>query len=139
MNAKQYLEQYASCQKKILRERENLLRASEKIDTISIDYSGMPHGTDISSKQERYLLELESIIENKSSMINKWTETMLEVQRVVLKVDNPTYLTLLMDRYINGLSWDEVASKLNYSTSHVKGKLHPKALETIKRILENTQ
>lgn len=139
MNAKQYLEQYASCQRKILQERENLLRVSEKIDTISIDYSGMPHGNEVSSKQERYLLELESIVENKSALINKWTETMLEVQRVVLKVDDPVYQTLLMDRYINGLSWDAVASNLHYSTPHVKGKLHPKALERVKRILENTR
>lgn len=139
MNTQSYLNQYRVCRDRILRERENLLRITEAIDSVSIDYSGMPHGADITSKQERYVLDLEALVEKKSAAINRWTEIMLEVKKVVLAVDDPMYSALLYHRYISCLGWDEVADLLAYSCPYVKSVLHGKALECAKMILDDTR
>lgn len=138
MTTKEYLEQYTRCKRRILRERENLLRITEAIDSVSIDYSGMPHGSDTTSKQERYIVDLEALFEKKSAMINQWTETMLEVKKVVLAVEDPLCSALLYHRYISDMPWDEVAEALAYSVTYVKGTLHSYALNHAKKVLDST-
>lgn len=139
MKTKDYLLQYESAKRKIEAERENILKIVEAIDSMSIDYSGMPHGHDISSKQERYVLDLERALESKSKKICEWTSLMLEIEAVILTLEEPMYSRLLRMKYIEGLHWNVIALKLGYSEQHTKSVLHNKALGAVKIILDNTQ
>lgn len=139
MTTKEYLLQYSRCKENILHERENLLRIIEAIDSISIDYSGMPHGHDISSKQEKYVTDCESAIEKKSRQIASWTSTMLEIEAVIFAVDDPMYSRMLHMKYIEGLHWDVIAYKLNFSEQYTKSVLHNRALSAVKKILDSTR
>lgn len=48
-------------------------------------------------------------------------------------VDDPILRALLIERYVNFKHWMDVADALHYSEVHVKGKLHSRALEAVKR------
>ena len=58
-----------------------------------------------------------------------------EIISAIAKVSNSDLRTLLIDRYINGCKWEDVARHQNYSESHVKGEMHARALRAIERIL----
>ena len=52
--------------------------------------------------------------------------------KLINKLDNVIYRTVLVDRYINCLTWEEVSEGLNMSVRHIL-RLHGKALNAIKR------
>lgn len=54
-----------------------------------------------------------------------------EIIGVIETLDNEDYKTLLVLRYLNCKSWDDIADKLYTSLSTVK-RWHTKALEQIK-------
>lgn len=54
-----------------------------------------------------------------------------EILNAIYEVKNSTYRTLLIERYINFKTWEQIAVKINYDYYHVIKHLHPKALKAI--------
>lgn len=54
-----------------------------------------------------------------------------EIFDAISKVDNPTYRTLLTLRYLQFMTWERIAEKMNIDGRHVY-KLHNKALYVIR-------
>lgn len=67
---------------------------------------------------ERYmsLFEIESIIEEK---IDEAVAKRVEISNNIDKVDDVIYSTLLRNRYINGMKWEDIADITNQSERHV--------------------
>ena len=55
---------------------------------------------------------------------------------IIKKVSCPRCQILLSLRYLCGMNWEEVAEVMEYSYVHVVGRLHPKALEQFKSIMQ---
>lgn len=58
-----------------------------------------------------------------------------EVATVIEAVPDPVQSRLLYDRYIDGMSWDEVANDIGYDPVHTRGRLHGAALIEVQRII----
>ena len=56
-----------------------------------------------------------------------------EILKAISGVDNSTYRTLLIERYINFKTWEEIAVYMNYSYMHIT-RLHGKALQRVKML-----
>lgn len=70
--------------------------------------------------------------------INDLYSTQKDTLRVINTVTDTTLRTLLIYRYMNLWEWDRIAKEMGYSTNHVKGQLHARALESVKFIKDNT-
>lgn len=57
-----------------------------------------------------------------------------EILNAITAVDNPTYRTLLIERYINFKTWEKIAVDMNYSYVHLVHTLHPCALKALKTL-----
>ena len=55
-----------------------------------------------------------------------------EILTAINSVENSIYRTLLIERYINFKTWEQIAVDMNYSYVHIVHTLHPRALEYIK-------
>ncbi|MBC8537052.1 hypothetical protein [Feifania hominis] len=81
---------------------------------------------------ERYL-ELEETINER---INELLEVKQEILAAIRNIDRQEYRVLLIDRYVNGYTWEKVAQHMHYSTKHVLSEMHPAALDAAQRVLE---
>ena len=70
-----------------------------------------------------------------SKAIDERIDELYKIKQEILKaisgVDNSTYRTLLIERYINFKTWERIAVDINYDYYHVIKHLHPKALKAI--------
>lgn len=58
-----------------------------------------------------------------------------EIDQAIEKVENTTYRTLLIERYINFKKWEQIAVDMDYSYVHIV-RLHGKALQKVKDVIE---
>ena len=72
-----------------------------------------------------------------SKAIDERIDELYKIKQEILKaisgVDNSTYRTLLIERYINFKTWEEIAVYMNYSYMHIT-RLHGKALQRVKML-----
>jgi len=71
--------------------------------------------------------------------VSELQEILNEIQDAIYAVetsDRKSILrTLLVDRYLNFLNWNEIAVSLNYSTEYVRGRLHNNAVFAVAEVL----
>lgn len=60
------------------------------------------------------------------------------IRRLINRLDNPTYRTLLAWRYIHCETWEDVAEKMNYSDVWVRTELHSRALAAAEEIFNTS-
>lgn len=59
-----------------------------------------------------------------------------EIESVILGVEDPELSDLLFDRYLIGLSWDEITEDLGKgSVVYVRGKMHAQALDAAWQVM----
>ena len=59
--------------------------------------------------------------------IAEMTKLLDEIEKLLGEVGNPDYRLLLELRYLQGLTWEQIAKKMHYSWRHII-RLHGKAL-----------
>lgn len=62
-----------------------------------------------------------------------------EVLEAIEQVRDGTLRQLLIERYIQCRTWEQVAVNMHYSYIHVVQRLHPEALQEISKIKDDTQ
>lgn len=77
------------------------------------------------------IVDLENEI---NSDIDKFVDAYREIDSVIKRVENNDYRTLLMLRYLNFNTWEEIAEKMNYSVQWVH-KLHGRAVLVVNSLL----
>ena len=65
-------------------------------------------------------------------MIDKLYAIKLEILTAINEVDDGKLRTILIEKYINNKTFEEVAEILSYSKEHVIKTLHPLAVDKIK-------
>ena len=131
MKAKEFLNQYKNAMDLVYRCESEYKEAVENIDAIGSTLSGdgQPHGTGVSRKTEDKALDLVEARE-------KWAKAKRDAfnirQEVVDMIINIPDIEgkVLYERYINLLTWEQIADKLYYSYTGVF-YAHGRALDIV--------
>lgn len=60
----------------------------------------------------------------------------IETIKTINEIDSNLQKTILVERYVNLLSWDDIAKKVGYSTAHVQ-RIHGVALLSLFKVLKS--
>lgn len=91
---------------------------------------GMPHGTGLSDLSS-YAAILDKMMKKLWDEKQKKWEARREIMKAIEELPNETEKCILIDRYINGKKWEEIAVDMSYSYQHVI-RLHGNALIHLK-------
>lgn len=127
---KEYLKRY----RKIDREVNQLLMEKDEIFSlgtkITPTYSDMPKGTGENNKIQSTIEKLEEQEEKINKKIDLLYEVKEDIEKTLHTVEDDTLRVLLRYRYINGLTWEEIAVTMNYDYRWIL-RLHGKALNEL--------
>ena len=102
--------------------REMAMQATGRTDAIRVS------GTGDRSKVEKYILELWDVHNELQTEIAQLMKKSREAEKQILKLEDEKLRAVLELRYLCGLTWEEIASKLHFTMRWVH-KLHKEALE----------
>lgn len=133
--AKEYLRQYKEADRQVKRLEREYEKQLEMIDALGSPLGdGTPHGTNIGNTTAAKALKL----------IEK-TEELLKAKEAAIRVRQEVFDlissipgekgSVLYERYINGLSWEDVADAVNYSLRQVHN-IHRDALKIVQDCIE---
>lgn len=127
---KAYLNSYRAAvrEEKILLEEIQKLRTDKMFPSVVND--GMPHGSGGGDLSE-YAAKLDEAINDLKEQRLKKVRLYTEIQQRIKCVEDDTERELLMLRYLQRKTWEQVAVEMGYSWQHVH-KLHSRALSDFK-------
>ncbi len=131
-NSKEWLLRGWKVNKEIdaLIEAQVSLKAQAKRCTSSI--SAIPRGkTQAFCGNEQIIMRYLQLEDKINSRIDDLVNIKREILEAIDNVDGAELRTLLIYRYIEFKTWEEIAYKMNYSYHYVKKELHLKALKNI--------
>ena len=136
MTAKEYLQQAYQIHRSIQARKQQVARLRELAEQVTsaataTRVSGTPARSKIESAVCR-IADLQAMIQQD---LCRLAEKYEEIQRVIEKVEEGPHRDLLIHRYLNFYTWEEIAEKMNYSYKWVH-VLHGKALEKVKEYIE---
>lgn len=135
MTAKEYLRQYRRLTVKIRQLDLDIMQLEENYDSISIDYSGMPHGSNIADRTAQLATQMSGLRLQKVQLRAEALEKREEVIKVINQVDDPIQCQLLYDRYILFMTWERIAEDCDRSDKWCRTELHSRALQSVNKIL----
>jgi len=86
------------------------------------------------SRLEDCICKIADIEESLQDDISELIELKEKTMKIIDKIDIPEYRSLLIQRYVCGKKWDQVADSMGYSYVHIVNRLHPKALKKLSEI-----
>lgn len=133
MTKKEYLLQYRSIDSEIKsydNEIKKLRELSYKTSGGNMD--GMPHS--VNGKTEAsYTNIVEKIIDMERDRNKKIADLLilkLHIETAIMQVEDLRYRTLLRDKYINGITLEQIAVNMDKSWRHI-ARMHGQALKKI--------
>ncbi len=135
MTARQWLGRGNSARKKIAALRETKEKLYAEVTGTTPGYAGdvVMHAGE-SRKMEKYAEVSEALDAEEARLLEICRETV----EVIGQVEDQRYYRLLLYRYVEGLSWTEVAERMGYTFVHVTRNLHPAALGEVDRLLKKS-
>ena len=133
MNAKDFLLQYRNADYEISEMTETLVRLRTRATKCTTAYGTGGGGSQPS--KDKIPAIIERIIETEKHTerrINELMNIQSIVENAISEVEDGKYKALLMMRYLNGKSFEEISVTLGYSYHYVVHDLHTKALRAIK-------
>ena len=124
---KAYLMEYSKCNEKINILLEELYTWETRATKITAVNTGMPKGGQVSDKVGSSVLKILQIKEKIQQEIDAFSEIANNVYKAINSLNDPTLEALMLYRYIQGLTWEQIALKMNYNYRWVL-RLHNKAL-----------
>lgn len=132
MNTREFLNQYRNAEYEITEMTETLQRLRSRATKCTTAFgSGTPGQTD----KDKLPAIVEKIIEAETkaeAKIKDLINTQAEVENAITCVNDGKCKALLMMRYLNGKSFEEISVALGYSYHYVVHDLHSKALRSVK-------
>ena len=129
MTAKEYLSQYSECMtrvKEISRHLQELRDIAEGLR----DEAGQRVALD------KAVSELVDAQEEAAAEIDRLNKLSADVLGAIDSVSSGTYRSLLYNRYILGMTWEQVAVDMGYSYVHLVNRLHKLALADLQKKLK---
>ncbi|MFR8547749.1 MAG: hypothetical protein ACLVEV_03875 [Lachnospiraceae bacterium] len=127
---KEYLWRYQNAKRKEAEINEEIMQL--RIDKMvpSLVQDGMPHGSgggDLSG----YAARLDELMCELYEQMEQCIAIRLEISRKIEGMQDETESLLLRYRYIQGLKWEDIAVKMEYSWKQIH-RIHGKALNNFK-------
>lgn len=94
--------------------------------------SGGGGGSEISRKAESY----SALYEELDRELKRLDGIMAEITALISRVEDNKLATLLQDRYVRCMTWDQIADETGYDITSVIKRLHPRALSAAKDAIE---
>lgn len=132
MNTKEFLKRYRTAEYEITETTETLLRLRSRATKCTAAYGTSGNGQ---SDKDKLPAIVERIIEAErkaESRVNDLLNAQAEVETAISEVEDGKCKALLMMRYLNGKSFEEISVALGYSYHYVVHDLHSKALRSVK-------
>lgn len=135
MTAKEYLQQYLQAEHSINSKLEQVARLrSLAVKTtqsiVDCRVRGAPK-----NRMENIISRIIDLEKQVDSEIDRLCKIRQQIEDVIQKVSKEEYRQVLRYRYINGLTFEEIAKAMNYSWRWIM-ELHGRALKEIKECIE---
>ena len=120
MKVREYLENAVKIDQKIRDKWEQIQNLESMVTNMSASISDMPgSGNRNVHKFEDMIIKLTEQKDKLLMDLNELVKIKIEVMNMINQVDNWEQHEVLVERYINGLSWEEISVKLIYNIRHV--------------------
>lgn len=130
MTAKDFLQRGRHLGLEIEQLKEARQKSFDEATSITVDYSQSKVQTSSGNSMERKMLKYVNYCETLDKRIEYLSEYRKEMLELINKLDNSTYRTLLIARYINCHTWEQVAEGIHYNLKWTY-VLHGRALQAI--------
>lgn len=125
-----YLSRYRRLNERIDRLLEEQRRWRERALKITPTLSQAPGGSESGSPVERPMDKVLEIEEEINREIDELQTVRQEIRAALNQLEDENLKLLMEYRYIDGLTWEQIAVEMNYSYMQIC-RLHGKALQTI--------
>lgn len=135
MKAKEYLSQALWLDQRINSKLEQLetLRALATKVTAKLAEEKVSGGNNTKSNIENTIAKIVDLEKEINEDIDRLVDIKAEIMDTISRVDDPIGQIILEMRYVNGKSWDEISSSLNYKDSSIF-RIHSRALKEVTKI-----
>lgn len=132
MTAKEYLSQARYLDNRIKSKLLQIDSLNELATRCTPSYSDMPKSPNREgSRMESAILDIIELEDEISKDVVELVALKKEIVEVIKQVGNTEYQTLLEERYLCFITWEQIAVDMGYELRYIH-KLHGKALEEIK-------
>lgn len=125
------VKEYFQKGRKLNFEIKELIIAKNNAFDMACSATAAPSGervqTSAKNSSELKFINYSQYVEAIEKRVMELCEYRLNMLRLISKLDNVLHRTLLIDRYINCLSWEEIALRFEMTARHMR-RLHGKAL-----------
>lgn len=135
MTAKEYLSRYGLLNAEIVAKQEQADRIRELAETVSHFSNGTGGNGVNGDKVGIYTAKLVDLEKEIIAETNKLVELKREIEAFIAVVEKPILRQLLTLKYINDLTWEQVAERLKKSWRHTM-RLHKIALKNFENVME---
>ena len=129
MTAKEYLLRYRAVKREIEDIDMRMAKLRLKYAAPSaIDYSDMPKAHSTEHDLSDYMAKMDELTDYLISKYTRLRGVEVDIYKRLDRMTDQTERDILRSRYIDGMSWEKIAAKLNYSVRNVT-RLHGPALQ----------
>lgn len=132
MTAKEWLMRGRALEKTIAALQEARKRAYARATGATAPVRDTPGGKGGTGNKADPYIELGDRIAEREREL---AEVYAEIVRVLGEVRDKELQTLLLERYVNGATWAQVARRIRYSEAHCKGYMHRMALDAVDKLI----
>lgn len=135
MTPKEYLSNVRKKDIEIIALEDAILETETKLKKVTQTLSDMPRGTSCNDKMSdgiSKLIELKNLLNNK---INKICEDKGNIIKEIWQLQDPNHRTILIERYLNYKSFEEISIQMGYSYYHVC-RLHGQSLQEYQKVID---
>lgn len=137
MTAKEYLGQARYLDNRINSKIQQVASLNDLATKCTATITGMPHSPNHStSSMEDAITKIIDLQGEICKDMNLLVETKAEIVALIKQVEDKNYQTLLEERYLCFLPWEQIAVDMDYDIRWVY-RLHGKALASVQEILDS--
>lgn len=129
--ARSYLSAIRSTQSKLIAARDEVIELRDTMDcTGSFNMDGMPHSPSVSTDAMLNLIcALDARCEKLNERIEEYKSKMIEADAVIASLNShPLAAACIQMHYLQNCTYSELASKFDYSETHIRNSIIPAAL-----------
>ncbi len=137
MTAKDYLSQARYLDTRINSKIKQLEALNDLANSATATLTGMPHNPNkATSKLADTVVKIVDLQREINDDIDKLVDLKSGIRRTIETVQDNEQKALLEMRYLNFITWEEIAVKLGYSMQHTY-RIHDNALKSVALILKD--
>ena len=135
MTTKEFLSLYEMTDQRIEELNERIIRLRSQAEKITPPYTENTGGQNPNMNTDKIPALVEMIMQEEKrtqDYIAEIAQTRKDIEAAIYAVKDAKLSTLLMMRYMQHRSWEQIAVIMHYSYVHIVHRMHPEALKAVK-------